>query len=779
MEQLSILRATAQRLNVTTVEELPRVAGFLASSLSSCSQLGRDPVKGLDFSGTLHKLKTRLSSLLHDRTVAGRLTAAIIIKSYVETVRPIEAAQWEPWARGLIACLNKPDSWQMKQVYVSTIIRIFLLCQHSATLQREVVSPLLPGFLNAMITALKPSTVKHGGHTKQIHSRLLPAALTCWSELLQMYSHTFRPFATRIKQICVGLLSDASVSTSLHDHATQVLCSLHLCAPKATAMVDWNQSASNVVHAVHESLDMLLRAVLEDWRSSNAIIEGRTIKQQYQKPPKLSQVDAAGLAPWKGIYQGSQRVRVLVRWLQYILRSRSLASEIPLGDLVDLLARLAAVTVPTTANEIRISSEVSRDEREELWTTLPTLHIELLDACITITKVLESAALPIISALSRLTIDLYEAEGWHSALRLKCYKAAFAYVEVSGQAFQSVPAAGLTRMIRHSCQDLMHTIEVVQEQQSSLLSSSVQKPSANGNANATEKAKQQVSGLGRAAEGLIIAVYQYLPSESIPHSLRTELDRTAILYNSQKALMASVLSPAKAGGAARALPSLIPFVARSADRVSSDLEMLLRPRMPSAGGALSGSRQLLNGDSTVIEADEHDLAVEDPEIDAVMTEHRDATMAPAAGDGRMPASPEGETEAEMAIMKKRALGVMLGSSLVQHEESITAASVTPHKRPRRDGSPDALNVQAEVPMTQQAPLAALEEHVQLQSDAIAADQDIVMHSATDRIDSQATNEVDSDDDSEIPEIDAELSSDEEEDEEVEGYAGTDVERLVP
>lgn len=105
------LRAVTHRLITTPVEQLPSIASFLATSLSDCAELLSTPQaqksgkSDSDNAVQIHKLKTRLASLLQDRSVEGRWTAVVLVKATVE------AGQWEilrgyePIVRSLISIL--------------------------------------------------------------------------------------------------------------------------------------------------------------------------------------------------------------------------------------------------------------------------------------------------------------------------------------------------------------------------------------------------------------------------------------------------------------------------------------------------------------------------------------------------------------------------------------------------------------------------------------------------------------------------------------------------
>ena len=105
------LRAVTHRLTTTPVDQLPAIASFLATSLTDCAELLSTPSPqksgkaDSDNAVQIHKLKTRLASLLQDRSVEGRWTAVVLVKATVE------AGQWEilrgyePIVRSLIGIL--------------------------------------------------------------------------------------------------------------------------------------------------------------------------------------------------------------------------------------------------------------------------------------------------------------------------------------------------------------------------------------------------------------------------------------------------------------------------------------------------------------------------------------------------------------------------------------------------------------------------------------------------------------------------------------------------
>ncbi|ETN40624.1 uncharacterized protein HMPREF1541_04901 [Cyphellophora europaea CBS 101466] len=773
MEQLSVLRSTAQRLTVTPVEDLPRIAGFLAASLSGCSRLGieAESTKGVDFSGPLHKLRTRLSSLLQDRTAAGRSTAAVLIKSYVETVRPVESAHWESWARGLIACLNKADPWECKRLYINTITRIFLLCRGSVAFQRDVTSPLLPAFINAVLSSLKPTTIKQGDRAVSVASHLLHSALQCIRHLLQEFSSTFRPFVTRLKQISLGVLGEHAVSQPLRSEATSILCALHLCAPKATAVNDWDQTISNIVVASHESLDLLFRAVIEDWTSSSTTVHELSTKQQFSKPPELAKLDIAGLGPWKGLHQGFERLSTLLRWLRQAISSRSQISNVPLGALVDLLGRISGTSAPSETNRIKTSPEVSKDEREEVWAHLPKLHIEALELSEALIRGIGAAAVPLMATLGSQMLEVFESEAWNEAVRAQCYKTMSCLLRISGSTVASFPQSELVALLKVCCRDLLQTAGFSQNGGTSLLrtdrngTSSIISNTLPKQSTATT-ITYPTTRLHHSAKELVVLVYEHLPPSVVVHTLRTELDRTVILCNNQAGILASAMHPPRYNSGSRVQPSLLPFLLRGTGATSPTVEALLRPRLSAMSEHIAGMQ---TGDiAPPIDDTAHGYLYSYGNTDTVMTDEDPASLlgSPEPSQEVTQNSKDQGQTGEREVTIKRAFSSTLQASTTMDTDPLLLDQPS-LKKPRIDEGTelDKEDDQGQGLAPKEVSDLALDlPVVQAQVEAFPAGDSVVIHGSEVPIPPKIAGSDASDDDSDIPEIDPELATDDDDDE---------------
>ncbi len=104
------LRVVTQRLSTTPTKQLPHIAPYLATNISECRKAFID-LQGdsRDYSETsiiIHKLRTQITALLHDRSPEARLSAVILIKAMVEVGGWTTLQKVGPWVRELIAIIS-------------------------------------------------------------------------------------------------------------------------------------------------------------------------------------------------------------------------------------------------------------------------------------------------------------------------------------------------------------------------------------------------------------------------------------------------------------------------------------------------------------------------------------------------------------------------------------------------------------------------------------------------------------------------------------------------
>lgn len=597
MNSFITLRTVANRLNTTPIGDLPQQVGYLATSIFSCKDVFQGTGSGSNENALLlHKLKTRVSALLQDRSPQGRLSGIVIVKALVEAGGLPFLSESGSWVRNLISCLNKSDSWEVKRLCLTTISRIYLLTVEHQALVREITTPTLPAFITTSLGLIKPATSTVNGKTIRALSPLLEVVLSNWHMLIEYFASTFRPHVSSLRSICLSLLSDNICPDSTRLAATSLLARLHFCAPKNTAATEWSQTCAQTIEAAHDTADLVFRAIVEDWTPAVPRVSKATRKQKSANTPATSNPDVLGLDAWSGVSEGISRLAVQVDLLEELLTSQHIqAVSIPLGHIFDLTSRLSAVTPPTSKFSLRTNNEITRDEREELWLHLPRIHITVLNLLKALTNTYAQALFPVANALTTQLWDIFDVEHSNESIRTATYALLTTLLPHQLLCITKSDSRSMSLLINHICSDLKF--------QSGLSSTSTTNPSSNTTNGTkfstltlpTSTANNPVShctpsnlALHKAAHTLLPIIITHLPLHvlSSSSSLRSDLDSTAILTQHHEAILASTLHPprprGKASGTAPA-PSLLPFLARSKPQDSTMTlakEALIHPRMP-------------------------------------------------------------------------------------------------------------------------------------------------------------------------------------------------------
>ena len=586
MSQSDPLRALIQRLTSTPVEDLPSIAYFLASSISRCLAAPKAP--GIDRAALLHKLKTRISSLLQDRAPEGRFAAVVVAKAVLEAGGREILVDSEPWIRGLIGILNKSDPVATKKLAILTISRAFILTQDYPSIVRELTTPLLPSFNTACLAAVRPKTTKIDKGTQNILNPLLPTALQCWKELLPRHPATFRPFVTRFRPICLSLLSDTATPANISEYAGALLVALHHSAPKNTAISEWSQLCQDAIRAAHTTATQLFRSVREEWTPAGSEKIQASESSLLKRELPSEGPDVLGLAEWTSVHSGTQR---LVRLLSLIRASISATTAaevpVPLGGMMNLCVRVLSLTIPGAGKDspytLKSNPEFSKDEREALWSEVPTAHVSCLDLLSQVVDVLQHAILPISKSILDQLTWLFGAEKDLQDVRVSSYGLLNQLLPITGATAAHTDVKNVSEIIRYACRDLLQVVETIEntaDNEKSTKTTAINADSFSGPPKTylDLRVSDSRSSPRFEAETLISTFLQHIPAHLIPNNLRTEVDRTAILTQQTKALLASVLNPAPAQHGKHAPASLLPFLAQT--NASLDLEALLRPRMP-------------------------------------------------------------------------------------------------------------------------------------------------------------------------------------------------------
>ncbi|QGA16830.1 hypothetical protein EYB26_004500 [Talaromyces marneffei] len=598
MASSTSLRTITNRLTTTPVNELPYVAAFLASALSDCSELSAQSEhskKTADNNDGLqvNKLKARLTSLLQDRSVEGRWTAVVLIKAL------LEAGRWEilrdcgPWVRGLLAILSKSDPSSTKKLSIITLTRIFHLTYQYPTLVREITTPNLPGFITASLNLINVKKTSEPAKPMK-ESPLLETVLSAFAELIGRHPTIFRSFVGQLQKFLLPILASSTSTTSFSSRAIhlaqEVFVALHNCAPKNTSGEQWANDCKNTISSIHQAADHVFRGVVEQWESSDPNIKQRKKSKIVSDLPQDDEPDTLGLPSWQSLPAGATRIAALLNLLTKFISIRTASTiNYPLGAILNLTSRLTSITVPK-AGEEQANFDFTRDERATLYMELPRIHTACIYLFRAIISTFGSASTPVINTIFEQTLWVFDAEGFNSGIRESSYLLISDVLPLVGRSFTKRNVFALSPLIRQCCRDLVPVdASRSQDQQNNTSKGGNTKNSQlNMNVDAilnpalkhlnTNK-ESNIRRQDSTAMDLLPLLYNYLPTEYIPIPIRTEMERVAILTANRSAMVASVMNPIPPVKGRRPIPSILPFLTR---KYAGDLEVecLVRPRMP-------------------------------------------------------------------------------------------------------------------------------------------------------------------------------------------------------
>lgn len=649
--ELSTLRAVTFRLSSSPTIQLPLQVPAIAASLVNCrTLLSSAYVSGSKTSSeasvAVHKYRTLLSTLLQDRTIQGRWTAIVLIKA------TIEVGGWEtlqkslPWVRGLLGVLTKPDPPSTKKLCLITLTRIFVLTRDYPTLIREITTPSLSSYIQSCLqmTSLNPP------------SSLLQTILESFNQLLPRHPTIFRQFMRQLQQLLGQLIaptpssklsreqvpaSRARVSSEVSEAAQRLYVQLPCCAPKGASSDDWEKAVKNVVANVHRIAGKVFRAVLEDWQQTQGhalAINGHTLEDEVQDLEK----DPMDLPPWSGIYAGGERLIGLLEVVEECLTNpTSIAVNLQLGLILDLVTRMLSLTVPSSRNSSsvpRFNNQVSKEERENLWVILPQVHVATIKIVLALLDRCEINASAIDVVVLDLLAGVFGEEKDDAQIRAGCYSATTRLLTRTGPALPKSSVDLLSTMIRKCCDDILPPDST---------SIPVKQPPAKGNGAIRQQASTnadsflnsaltsrdtvtEFAGLQYAACMLLPVLLTSIRPQHLSDSLRTRMHRTAILTKHKDAMIASVLNPPQTKKFGKPAASILPLLARAfAD--APEVESILRPRMPVVRiGGHDGLSSYDNSEDIVEDMEEDDDHFVGEELDTLL---ETATQTePAGGD---------------------------------------------------------------------------------------------------------------------------------------------------
>lgn len=497
----------------------------------------------------------------------------------------------------LSTCLTIPqknDSYPAKEIAIITLTRIYVLLQEFQALVREVASPTLPAFVTACLQIVK-GEASNKNDTPPL--RLIEAIANALCALTPLYPTTLRPFSAQVKAAFkVYIAPTASdkngAPQSLRTTSRRLLILQHYTTPKNGNAEEWAKTLAGFVTTSHATADQVFRAVQESWESSSGYTRQSVSNED---EPHSSDDSAEGLPSWNGLSSGVERLVGLLETLGEFFKSPTKASvTIPVGTVLDLTARITLVVPPQNGpnhrDDTQLNSAIGREEKDDLWSALPDIHVAAIDLLAALIQRLQESSVPIAADILHQAVRVFGVHHEIPLIREHGYVLIRALLLLHGPSMSKLSVNSLDKTIQSTCRDLLIASGHAGPKPSPPskdIKSTAGKPSSNADAYLNTQSKAAFMSSSAlpsshldAASALLPAFLSHLPQEHLKQALRTLIDRTAVLSHHKDAMVSSVLNKYRTR-AGKILVSVYPFLARDFPR-SIEVEVL-RSNLQSAG----------------------------------------------------------------------------------------------------------------------------------------------------------------------------------------------------
>ncbi|KAI1363685.1 rRNA processing/ribosome biogenesis-domain-containing protein [Xylaria arbuscula] len=609
------LRTICRRLTSATTEQLPALLPLLLRDVGRCREpLSQPSEASSETSVLVHKLKTHITSLLNGRTSQGRFAGAALVKAVIET------GGWEclrssgPWVNGLISAIQKKDPPIVKELYIVTLTKIFTLTHEYPTLVREIVTPSLPGFATACLRVLKPPTSSKVG--KAPYS-LVETIFEAISTLVTLYPTTLRQFSgkfkTEVRPYLAPTISDnVLIPATLQASSRRLVTRLHMTAAKGGDSTEWTKHIEDLVKLLHTTADQVFRAVQENWESA---IGYRSQNVSLDAEPQGSNEEHDQFPRWVGVQAGGDRIIGLLDFIAEYLRCHTrVAVTIPVTAITDVTTRISSIKPPSSSKErtdMGMNAAVGREERDELWTVFPDIQIAVLQVHLALIQRLKQNYIPLAPESLDQVLRILQSTYRLPQARTATFVLAREMLRLCGPTLPKLAVEGLGLLMKCCCRDLLGAAGYLPKPkpQASSTTQNGQKPrTISQNADAFLPGKSQDDTISvslspehmGAAEVLLTALFNHLPQQYIPSSLRSQMLKTAILCRHKDAQVASILHPAR-DRSGRTTQVILPYLTQQFPQDES-VELLRFNFRPAA--TASSNEFLETEDAMALEDDE-------------------------------------------------------------------------------------------------------------------------------------------------------------------------------
>ena len=493
--------------------------------------------------------------------------------------------------------LQKARKLRTRRLCILTLTRIFLLTQGHPALFQKITTPVIGDFISKWLNSIKLSKRQDQGRRQISELPCVSIVLQCFVELIQLHSASFRPYSSQLEELTCQLFTptittsssatpNIPVSQSEKDYARRLFVLLHVYALKPTSGKRWATAVQNVLDYLHQTADLVFRALIDDWvpmsgsrRTSSLLQESLGDEVADLSPRFLS------LPAWTGIHAGVERLNELLDIAQAFFSTKSsMEVDVPIVDMLDVIDRILSAIGPNNEQSGRLRPEIGRYEREGLLLGLPSLHISAMHILSNMIETFGGTLLPAIYLMFPTILLIFKQEREDHSLRQACYILVAQILSLMGQNTPRKHVDGVSRLFQSCCDDLLppddHRTGIIVGQQSANSDSSPDHANSILQAAKTNAVSSTTTPEDRKlATKLLSEALTHLPNNYLPVHLRSLIDRTAIITGNKQVLLTSTMNPAKLQQMDGPSSSILPFLARECSQ-SVEVGALVKPQVP-------------------------------------------------------------------------------------------------------------------------------------------------------------------------------------------------------
>ncbi|KAM5366708.1 hypothetical protein ACJZ2D_010384 [Fusarium nematophilum] len=575
------LRVLCRKLTSIPPTQLPHALPSLINHVLHCKEPLSAPqdrkVKDSspESSQLVHKLKASLTTHLNGRSREARFAAIGLIKAVVDV------GGWEvlrgsgPWVQGLMSVVDKGDPIASKELAVVTLTRIYMLVHPYQTLVREIATPTIPAFVASCIKLIRQPK---SGEKLTTPLSFVETVCDAFSALIPLYPTTFRPSSSQLRSAARPFVvptqsDDITVPRGLQRASRRLVITLHHVAAKSGGSDEWAKLVDSLLKDLHSTADQVLRAVEESWEGSGDYGRSRV---EFDEEPHGGGSSADELSHWTGINAGADRLVGLFRYLSDCLRYPTKAPvTIPTSALVDAASRLLLIArlspkSQTWDQALQTNAAIGREEKEELWSVMPDIHIAALHLIQILFQRLGQDAVSLSPEVLDHLVRVFKSGINLPTVRATGYTVLKQVLVLSGPTLSKSSVDSLDALLGACCRDLQEDAGYLKQTDKPATSAAdAKKNSVAANADlflqpqaAAVVSKTTLEPEHKAAAAALLSIIpSCLPQRHLKPSLRGLVDQTAIVTRNRDAMLASVLNPYK-DQRGRVYPSILPHLSQ-------------------------------------------------------------------------------------------------------------------------------------------------------------------------------------------------------------------------